>query len=237
MGSSKIYPRTEQIEELCRGVSLPAPQIQPDLLEIIAEGLHSAYKNILISTPWVVATRDEAEITSLLESQLNNLIGQDPLLRQLIYCVVRGKESISFDGSYLEKRPDLSIYLTRRNSNFPLIVEAKIIEAKNGKTVRLYCEKGLRRFIKGEYSWGTQEAFMMAYVRDGSSVMSKLTPFLSKLMTTDFSTYLVEELPKPVAKRGIDLSRSKHGRKFVYTNQAPPLNTPGSIALWHLWLS
>ena len=109
--------------------------------------------------------------------------------------VARGKESLSFDGSHLEERPDLSLNLTRRDLRFPLVVEAKILDAASGKTRNLYCEQGLRRFLEGKYAWGTREAFMLAYVRDGSSITATLNPFLSGTVVDGTPGYLVEELP------------------------------------------
>ncbi len=179
----------------------------------------------------------KAEEVREMEARLNGLIEEDPLWGQLVLCVARGKESLSFDGSHLEKRPDLSIYLTSRARNFPLITEAKIIDASSGKTEYLYCDKGLRRFIVGEYAWGNREAFMIAYVRDGSSIPSKLTPLLSEDMAKCTFGYLVKDLPTPLTAATKNLARSKHQRSFLYTHQAPPNDSPGCIALWHLWLT
>lgn len=232
-----IRPRPDQISELSRGLRLPLPELQSDHLEIIAEGLRRAFDDISNQWPLVAASGSEAEITALMESRLNSLIEQDPLWGQLVLNVARGKESLSFDGSHLEKRPDLSIFLTSRNRGFPLITEAKILDGKAGKTEHLYCDKGIRRFLEGEYAWGNSEAFMMAYVRDGSSITTKLVPFLSSPTSNGSAGYSVEELPMPKGNTLIDLARSKHGRMFVYTHQVPPENTPGPISLWHLWLS
>jgi hypothetical protein len=234
MNGPKIYPRPDQISALTQGLELPLPEILTDHLKIIAEGLRLAYRDILTSKSRAVTTGEERDVTALMEARLNSMIGQDPFWGKLVLFVARGKESLSFDGSHLEERPDLSIYLTDRTGNFPLIVEAKLIDAAARKTERLYCEKGISRFIKGEYAWGTREAFMVAYVRDGSSIEAKLTPFLSKTIKKDPSVYLVEELPSLLGADSVDLARSKHGRAFAYTHQASP---PGTIALWHLWLS
>jgi hypothetical protein len=159
MSPPAIRPRPDQISELTRGIQLPLAEIQADYLEIIADGLLRAFTDIRAQ---VLASSSEAEITALMETRLNNLIEEDPFWGQLVCCVARGKESLNFDGSHLEKRPDLSIYLTNRNRCFPLVIEAKILDAPNGKTELLYCKQGLRRFLEGEYAWGTREAFMLA---------------------------------------------------------------------------
>jgi len=94
----------------------------------------------------------------------------------LVTCISRGRESINYDGSKLEKRPDLSIHLTSRFSRLSLVVECKLLDSKNKKSIDLYCDQGLARFIDGQYAWYAREAFMLAYVRDGATIATCLTP-------------------------------------------------------------
>lgn len=237
MRGKAIRPRPDQIAELTRGLPLPLPEISDIHLEVIAESVFQTFNQIRAQSPATVAEGSEAEVTALLESCLNQRIEQDPCWGQLVICVARGKESLSFDGSHLEKRPDLSIYLSERNRNFPLIAEAKLIDAAATKTEALYCDNGIERFIDGEYAWGNREALMLAYVRDGSSISSKLTPFLAQAKATTPAGYLVIELPVVVGSGARDMARSRHGRRFTYPSQIPSLHTPGPISVWHLWLT
>jgi hypothetical protein len=232
-----IRPRPDQIGELTRGLQLPLPEIEAVHIEILAERLLRAFNDIRAQSPVTVDSGSEAEVTALMESRLNTLIEEDPLWGQLVLCVARGKESLSFDGSHLEKRPDLSIYLSNRTRVFPLIVEAKILDSATGRTETLYCDHGLRRFVDGEYAWGNREAFMIAYVRDSSSIDRTLKPFLASARARVPRGYLVEELPTRASGISFDLAYSRHGRAFLYSNQTPPAHQPGSIAIWHLWLS
>jgi len=215
---------------------VPLAPIAGDHLEILAEGLRKAFNDIRADSPDTVAAGHEPEVTALMQARLNRLIDEDPLWRQLVLCVARGTESISFDGSHLEKRPDLSIVLSGADRRFPLIAEAKILDAATSKTIRLYCENGIRRFVQGEYAWGNREAFMIGYVRDGSSIDPTLKAFLSNAATSDSDVYLVQALPAPIGTGLSDLAYTLHGRSFAYGNQSPP-KTPGPISLWHLWLS
>lgn len=232
--SASLGTRPDQIAELTRGVELPFAVIDQDILEVIAGGLERAFDDIQKSSPTTVAMGSEAEVTALLEARLNFLIGDDPLLGQLISNVARGKESLSFDGAHLEKRPDLAIYLTARNRNFPLIAEAKIIDATAGKSEALYCQNGVQRFIAGEYGWGGQEALMLGYIRDGSTIAGKLTPYLAP-PSKGAETYFT--LAGPSSKKGShDRALSRHARHFVYAHQSPPKHEPGPIDLWHVWL-
>ena len=129
MRAASIRPRPDQIAELTRGLRLPLPEVSSLHLDVIAEGLLQAFADIRARAPVTVASGTEAEVTALLEARLNAMIEIEPLRGQLVLCVARGKESLSFDGSHLEKRPDLSIYLSKRNRSFPLITEAKIIDS------------------------------------------------------------------------------------------------------------
>lgn len=236
MNLAAIRPRPDQVDELTRGLKLPLPEISGIHLEIIAEGLLRAFGEVRAHSAATVASGSEAEITALMEARLNGMIEQDPLWRQLVLCVARGKESLSFDGSHLEKRPDLSIYLSNRNRGFPVVAEAKIIDGSMAKTPALYCENGLRRFVEGEYAWGNREAFMVAYVRDGSSIATKLTPHLSKAQAQTPPGYLTEALPVVINLVAGDLAKSQHGRTFVYSVSSQPSQRPGPISVWHLWL-
>ena len=237
MRVNAIRPRADQVAELTRGIELPLPEVSVLHLEIIAEGLLRAFGDIQVEAPATVNTGSEAEITALLEARLNRMIEDDPLWAQLVLCVARGKESLSFDGSHLEKRPDLSIYLSNRHRGFPLVTEAKIIDISTSKTEALYCENGIRRFVEGEYAWGNREAFMIAYVRDGSSIGTKLTPFLSKSITQTPPGYLVETLPVSIGSGHADMACSQHGRAFTYLGSKASMVMPGPISVWHLWLS
>ena len=229
--------RLDQVAELTRGFQLPLPALEADHLEIVAERLLRAFDEIRALSPVSVSCGIEAEVTALMEARLNTLIEEDTLWGQLVLCVARGKESLSFDGSHLEKRPDLSIYLSNRARGFPLIAEAKILDSASARTEMLYCDQGLRRFVEGEYAWSNREAFMIGYVRDGSTIDTTLTPFLADAMTRIPPGYLIETLPVRAGDGSSDLAYSRHGRAFVYTNQMPPTDQPGPITIWHLWLS
>ena len=148
--------------------------------------------------------------------------------------VGRGTESISFDGSHLEKRPDLSIVLSGRERRFPLVAEAKVLDAAASKTVTQYCKDGIRRFVEGEYAWGGREAFMIGYVRDGSSIDATLGGFLAR--DSHPQRYRVEALPIAARAGSSLLAHTRHGRDFVYGGRRAP-NGPGPISIWHLWLA
>ena len=184
-------------------------------------------------TQWMFSIR--LAVATALTMRLNSFLDDNMMWRQLVRSVTRGTESISYNGSHLEKRPDLSIHLTSRNPSFPLTVECKLIDAKSERTVKIYCEQGLSKYINGDYAWTAAEAFMLGYVRDGSSIQSSLTPFLSESEKLNPPPYLVMMLPEGTAHATADLARSCHNRNFKYLGGPP--DDPGPISVWHMWLS
>jgi hypothetical protein len=234
MSQATLHARPDQIDALTRGVNLPLAALQSVHLEIIAERLQIAFAAVATQAPTTLTSGSEAEVTALLQARLNAMIHDDPLWAQLVLCAARGAETPSYSGKKIEKRPDLSLWLSNRDRNFPLIVEAKIIDAPAKKTVGLYCSKGLQRFIDGEYAWGCGEALMLAYVRDGSTTTGVLHPFLTKAKSLKKPKYAIEDMPQSVSSNGADLARSRHTRNFAYLGNT---TDPGPISIWHLWLS
>lgn len=156
----------------------------------------------------------------------------------IVSHVGRGIESINFDGTRLEKRPDLSLTLTApsHGQRFPLIVEAKIIDYHTGKTAKLYCENGVRRFQVGDYAWECREAFMLAFVRDNVELLPTLTPDLVAKNDNDtFAFGTLAGLDARSTPSG-ELATSRHSRSFIYNHQSSPNDAPGPISIWHIWL-
>lgn len=232
MSGKGIRPRREPIAELTRGLSLPLEPIPPAILEEIATILQREWSCLVHEYADFMSAGDEIAVNSLLASRLNSL--DDPFWRMMVSSVVRDHSVVSFDGSHLEKKPDLSLHLTRRHPAFRLEVECKLIDSTKRKSVSVYTRDGLARFLRGEYAWGTREAFMLAYVRDGSKLADSLTPFLAKYKESADDPYGTEELPVVVGNR-TNLAWSSHRRGFTYVHGLAP-SSPGPIVIWHLWL-
>lgn len=234
MSGRTVSPRPDQVAELTRGIRLPLEPIDSEHLEIVAETLQRAFDDVRAQAPDCVSSGTEPEVTTLMVARLNGLIQEDRLWGQLVLYVGRGTESISFDGAHLEKRPDLSIVLSGVDRRFPLVAEAKVIDRTAAKPVALYCDNGIRRFVDGEYAWTSREAFMIGYVRDGSSIDATLRRSLSRARRS--RRCQVIDLPKAIGSGSCDLASTRHGRTFVYIRQPSP-NRPGPISIWHLWLA
>ncbi|WP_434704622.1 hypothetical protein J3P85_01235 [Pseudomonas sp. Z1-12] len=236
MKKSAIRPREDQVAELTRGQKLPLDPIANIHLDIIFETLSRVWDQLKFEKNQILAHGSETEINAIMESRLNNLCTIDPFWSQLVTSVVRGKESLSYDGSHLEKRPDLSIFLTGKHPSFPIVVECKIIDSTSGKGVDLYCKNGISRFVVGEYAWANREAVLIAYTRDSSTIDEHLTQILESGTQRKPDPWQTHRLPaRPTTFRSA-VSSSHHSRNFIYSKSIS-VTPPGAIALWHLWLN
>lgn len=236
MRSPTLRPRDDQIAELTRGQRLPLDPIAEAHLDVILETVARVWQELRDERSQAVTDGSEAEINALMESRLNNLWRTDTLWSQLVSSVARGKESLSFDGTHLEKRPDLSIYLTGKHPSFPVVVECKLIDHASGKGVDLYCSNGIARFVTGQYAWANSEAIMIAYIRDDSSVEGHLSPFLAASAALLPDPWQTDRLPAAAIGLRSTVSSSHHLRGFQYP-VGVGAGAPGNIALWHLWLN
>jgi hypothetical protein len=94
---------------------------------------------------------------------------------------------------------------------------------------------GIRRFVEGEYAWGSSQGLMLAYVRDDSSVNQTLTPHLSGSAANDPDPFRTEAMPSEQRIASISVWISRHGRAFSYVGGTE--GQPGPIRLSHLWFN
>ena len=235
MTTTKGAPRPDHIAELTRGTRLPLAPIREEHLSIILETITCAWQELSASSAPTLQCGDEAEVSALLDPRLNHFCQSQPLWKDLVHSVHRGRESVNHDGSKLELRPDLSFIFFRGNRNFPMAVECKIIDHPNSKTVALYCNNGIARFVCGDYAWASREAIMLAYVRDGSTALSRLVPHLAESAKIDPDPLLT--ISHPQSKNDIHptVHCTEHQRNFCYPSVVGG-NDPGPISLFHLWL-
>lgn len=227
-------PRIDQVNELTRGLRLPVPPVAVIHLDVVIDALRRALDCLVSDYGVALAEKNESELNSLLQARLSTLCTEEKLLSQLVACVVRGGESVSFDGRRLELRPDLGIYLTDRNRKFPLIVECKIIDGDHGQGVDLYCRNGIRRFVQGEYAWASSQGLMLAYVRDDSLLQDLLLPYLRSAAGNKPDPFLTEAIPCLDGAPSGAVWVSCHGREFGYVGNVR--GRPGPIGISHLWI-
>ena len=152
--------------------------------------------------------------------------------------VSRESKLRNFDGTLLDKMPDLLVGVADRGDVYRrsqdwLFVECKPVDSGHSVGVH-YGAKGIARFIRGDYAWAMTEALMVGYASPGYCIEPKLTDAL----TARCQEFEVLDFPKPCTLLGqlpvtADVYASTHGRNFRYVETgkaAPP------ICLRHLWL-
>ncbi|AFL73520.1 hypothetical protein [Thiocystis violascens] len=226
---------------LTEGVDLPLAPLPRLHLEVIAEALIHIWQCVVGELPEAVIGSGETLLNTAMINAINRRLSDDDppleLLATFVFRAERGTESQNYKGDRLEVRPDISFSLKGRGaiSLFPLIVECKIIDGPGRKTVRLYCDEGLKRFVDGDYGWARQEAFMLAYVRDASTIADKLIPFLEQTFGKDPDRFATLRLPAPTGS-GADQAESQHSRPFRYPDRSPEVD-PGPITIRHIWVN
>lgn len=157
--------------------------------------------------------------------------------RQLFTVVTRESKVCNYDGSKLDKMPDMLVGLYGRNVFKPsqdwLFVECKPVDP-NHSIGGDYCDKGIIRFVRGEYAWAMTEALMIGYARNGYTISSKLATALISPVKNWFT--VMAPYPCKRSKPGknsevVHISRHSRTYSYVETGQQAP-----DIMLRHLWL-
>jgi hypothetical protein len=158
--------------------------------------------------------------------------------RQLFSKPTRESKMRNYNRTALDKMPDLLIGLVDRPkvttcSQDWLFIECKPVDHDHSVGVH-YCDKGIIRFVRGDYAWAMTEALMIGYVRNGYSITSKLVKALQE-RKKEIPTIALPcpcQRSKP-GKNNEVVYISQHSRTFKYVEngqQAP------AITLRHLWL-
>lgn len=192
-----------------------------------------------------LASFSEDDITGRLKTVLNELRKADPspvpgFSSALFETVVRDAVVTTFDGSSLDKKPDLvfrpidtapGLWLSEYRG---LFTECKIVDGGN-HSIGLYCSKGVRRFVSGEYAWAMPSGLMIAYVRDGKTIGRTLRSALKRARRTGNDIFYTKRLPRLESALGSApvAYLSVHRREWIHTNG----EKPGDVEIVHLWLS
>ena len=171
---------------------------------------------------------------------MNNVLpsGVVPGFTPDVFCVSREAKYSSFDGTHLEKMPDLHFRVLRNEVSLPsedgLFVECKPVDREH-PAGRDYCNKGIIRFVNGDYAWALSEAMMVGYASPGYSLPDKLSDAISQRKTALKTRGNAEKCDDCAASGYCQHSHiTVHERDFVYpqTNSRAP-----RITLRHVWLN
>jgi hypothetical protein len=240
-----MLPRSSLVQGfLATGPSstaLPHPAIPERVQCIVRAALRHAWNMVRANAAvGELETAAEPELTVTLQMMLNHLLDDDTepvpgFSANEFEIVERGAESVNYNGTRLEKRPDLRFRLhspaprIRDRTHYGIFVECKIVDNKH--PVRRYVMEGVQRFIDGDYAWAMPHGMMVAYMRDTNANLNEVVALLNNAG----SLYAVTEVElSTLPAESAPTLRSVHSRSWRYL--ASP-NPPGPIELVHVWLS
>lgn len=217
--------------------------ISPNIIAVVARAIHAAWEVICEDAathlaPASPANPEEDRYTdALCEILLHWLESPDAeaagFTSDVFETVVRGENLTNYDQSVINKQPDLVIRLASSPLHHArrlvgIYIETKIVSSS--RQISGYTDKGVARFVRGDYAWTMQDGLMIAYQKQPSrpiaSLASKLATDAALLVQPEGANHLVTSgMPSKVC------GRSTHDRKWHYTGGG----SPGHIRLWHMW--
>lgn len=222
---------------------LPLNQLPVRMILSIENALRIAWDRIKSNASFkpILDNGNEDSITTLIESELEELRHSKTALgyHESIFAITqRGSEFINYNADHIKKSPDLVFRLKSKRTGLPpkmniydgIFVECKLIT--DSATVNNYVQKGLQRFVDGEYAWAVKQGLMMAYVRTTQELPTALDDYFIKHKASN-SYNLVSNLAACSHSLATPkVFTSKHGRSWAY----PTKTSPGDIDIRHMWL-
>ena len=235
----------EIFDEPNAGIRLPHPPLSLRVHLIIEAAICAAWELMMnrARTGFDLQTANEDAVTLELHERLYNEVFDkgvvDGFDKEIFASITREPKIRNFNRRHPDKMPDLFVEFIGRpagglNSQNGLFIECKPVGRKH-LTGSVYCDLGLVRFVHGDYAWAMQSAMMVGYVRDGYSLLSKLSKALASKRKEPISTcFGPASCPRSKTTMfGEQVAISKHQRKFNYVENNLPA---GAIVIRHLWL-
>lgn len=232
-------------EETTDGVQLPHPPISLRSLLVLELALCEAWR-LMRDAPrgkFKLGEGHEDDITLELHERLYDEVfckGVIPGFNSEVFASIGREPKIrNFDRTHPDKMPDLFIQFVDRPigvifSQHGIFVECKPVDLSHAAGTH-YCDKGITRFIRGDYAWAMTSALMIGYVRTGYTVIPKLIDALA-MRATEIpmlgTPQLCQHSKAGEASEVVYVSR--HKRKFNYIETGKPAPP---ITIRHLWLS
>lgn len=215
--------------------TLPHPPVQERTLLLLRNVIQTAWELLKENAPvnFLLDSEEEDTITQLLVEIIENRLRKNGEVagfdRRSFGYVSREPKITNYNKEHPDKMPDIFFPLNREglvlSDQDGLFVECKPVDAKH-PVLSCYCQKGLVRFVNGDYAWAMQNALMVGYVAEGYS-FKKLATALDEKGSVTFGTSSHSEL----AEQGI--YHSSHQREFEWLEGH---GKACSISVSHLWL-
>ena len=216
--------------------TLPHPQIPQRTVLLLCKAIKRAWQLLLERPPsnFILQSADEDTITQVLVEIIENRLRKSGDVNgfncALFGKVTRDQKIPNFDKKHPDKMPDIFFDLKRDqlpilSNQDGLFVECKPVDREH-PILSCYCQKGLIRFVNGDYAWAMQDALMVGYVKKFYS-FKKLASVLDDKKSAALNTtnhYVVDEYM---------IYRSNHIRNFEWPERRGRA-CPISVA--HLWL-
>ncbi len=219
----------------------PFGDLPPHVKPIIVRAIEAAWERIVEDAErhgGALIQETETTVTARLAQALDDIRAEPDhpsgFSASQFQSVVRDAAVTSYDDKSLDKKPDLTFRLIstqpgiEQSIDYGLFVECKIVGPN--RPIRDYCEKGLWRFVCGDYAWAMPCGMMVGYAWESFTVEGKLIHYLqsggSEKMNLRF-------LPRPVSafSTSSPVYESGHGRTWTRNGKSH-----GDISVLHLWL-
>lgn len=215
--------------------TLPHPPIPQRTILLICKVIRKAWQLLAENPPtdFILHTEKEDTVTQMLVEIIENRLRKngdvDGFDSARFGRVVREPKITNFNKVHPDKMPDIFFDLKREKAPVlsdqdGLFVECKPIDGDH-PLFSCYCQKGLIRFVKGDYAWAMQEALMVGYVT-GHYSYEKLAAVLNKNDSANLKTNNHSEIVPSIY-------RSNHDREFEWQGNS---GHACQISVSHLWL-
>jgi hypothetical protein len=231
-------------------VSLPHPPYPFETLRLVERAIAEAWR-VIRDHPepgFDLANADEDAITAELRVCLINTVLDGPAVPGFdskTFRINRDSKFESFDRARKDLMPDFHIAVVR--DDVSILDAAKMLKSEDGLFIECkpidrdhpagadYCDRGIARFVRGDYAWAMAEGMMVGYAADGYSVPEKLSDAIASRRATLKSNGEVSSCTKCSAEGYAQHPHvTVHRRGFACLQtgtKAPP------IRLRHLWLN
>ena len=227
-------------------VTLPHPKISLRVHLVIESSIRKAWE--LVTTQpraeFNYKTAKEDPLTLELFERLKDQVFNKGLIngfdRSIFSSINREPKVRNFDRSHPDKMPDLLIeFIDCPADGIPsqhgLFIECKPVDAAHSVGSE-YCDKGLIRFIRGDYAWAMQNSMMLGYAAPTHSIADKFP----KALNSKKRKYPLNVLTKPTPSLHSQTDSiaqvvvtTTHQRDFRYVETS---NKAEAISIRHLWL-
>lgn len=232
-------------QDTAESIELPHKAISLQACLVVERAIVRAWEWML-ETPQAgfdLATAQENGVTHRLHETLFDVVFKNELVdgfnKDVFTVGTRGSELRNFDGSKRDLKPDLLVgFIHRPPVAYPsqdwLFIECKPVDGDHPVGSH-YCDKGLIRFVRGDYAWTMQSAMMVGYAREGYSLVPKLSEALASKRKEPIPTSFGPESCRRTKATAFaeQVAISKHQRTFNYVENGL---SAGNIVVRHLWL-